>query len=62
MTNKQISEFKTYLINEEKSKATVEKYVRDALAFLTWLAEGELLKAVVLEYKERIMGCMLPEV
>ena len=39
---------------------TIEKYVRDALAFLTWLAEGELLKAVVLEYKERIMGLYAP--
>lgn len=33
MTNKQISEFKTYLINEEKSKATIEKYIRDVFAF-----------------------------
>ena len=60
MTNKQISEFKTYLINEEKSKATVEKYVRDILAFSSWLAERELCKSVVLEYKERIMELYAP--
>ena len=60
MTNKQISEFKTYLINEEKSKATVEKYVRDISVFSSWLAERELEKSVVLEYKERIMGLYAP--
>lgn len=60
MTNKQISEFKTYLINEEKSKATIEKYIRDVFAFSSWLAERELEKSVVLEYKERIMGLYAP--
>ena len=55
MTSKQISEFKTYLINEEKSKATIEKYIGDVFAFSSWLAERELEKSVVLEYKERII-------
>lgn len=60
MTNKQISEFKTYLINEEKSKATIEKYVRDVSAFSSRLAGRELCKEAVLEYKERIMGLYAP--
>ena len=60
MTNKQISEFKTYLIKEEKSTATIEKYIRDVFAFSSWLAERELEKSVVLEYKERIMGLYAP--
>lgn len=60
MTNKQVSEFKTYLMNEEKSKATIEKYIRDTMAFLSWLAERELCKSSVLEYKERVMGLYAP--
>lgn len=60
MINKQISEFKTYLINEEKSKATIEKYVREILALSSWLKERELCKSVVLEYKERVMGLYAP--
>ena len=60
MTNKQVSEFKTHLIKEEKSKATIEKYIRDTLAFLRWQATRELCKSSVLEYKERIMGLYAP--
>ena len=37
LTNELILKFKNYLIEEEKSKATLEKYIRDICAFLTWL-------------------------
>ena len=60
MTNKQISEFKTYLINEEKSKATIEKYIRDITTFASWLGCAELCKARVLEYKERLIKNYAP--
>lgn len=46
-----IVEFKNYLIEEEKSKATVEKYERDIKAFYVWLGEKELTKGGVLNYK-----------
>lgn len=39
----QIKEYKTHLINEEKSRATTEKYVRDIEAFYEWLS-GEILR------------------
>ena len=33
MTKQKIKEFKTYLMEEEKAAATVEKYLRDINAF-----------------------------
>lgn len=32
ITEKQIQKFRKYLINEEKSDATIEKYIRDVTA------------------------------
>ena len=34
ITDKIIKKFKEYLIDEEKSKATIEKYIRDLTVFL----------------------------
>ena len=59
ITDKIIKKYRTYLINEEKSKATVEKYIRDITAFAAWLERSELTKAKVLEYKEYLMGSYL---
>ena len=47
----QILKFKKYLIEEEKSKATLEKYVRDIEAFHAWIGEKDLDKSCVLSYK-----------
>ena len=38
ITEKMINDFKSYLLDNEKSKATLEKYVRDIRAFALWLA------------------------
>ena len=51
LTSAQILKFKNYLIEEEKSKATLEKYVRDVAAFYAWLGAKELDKSCVLSYK-----------
>ena len=51
-----ITEFKGYLIEEEKSKATLEKYIRDVETFYRWLGEKELNKLCVLNYKEYLTG------
>lgn len=51
ITGELISDFKTYLINEEKSIATIEKYLRDITAFMLWLGVRSVEKNVVLEYK-----------
>ena len=54
ITAKHIKAFENYLISEEKSAATVEKYSRDIKAFTLWLNGAELNKISVLEYKSYI--------
>ena len=51
VTAEQINHFKKHLISEERSSATVEKYVRDVLAFSEWLCGREVDKNTVVEYK-----------
>lgn len=55
-----INNFKNYLINEEKSQATLEKYVRDITAFMVWLAGRIVDKATVIEYKNTIIETYAP--
>ena len=50
-----MEKFKTYLINEEKSELTVEKYLRDVRRFWAWAREKELTKSLVLEYKNELV-------
>lgn len=60
ITDKIIKKFKEYLIDEEKSKATIEKYIRDLTAFVFWLGGAELNKTMVLGYKEYIISKYAP--
>ena len=60
ITDKIIKKFKEYLIDEEKSKATIEKYIRDLTVFVSWLGGAELCKTKVLEYKEYIISKYAP--
>ena len=49
--------FRNYLLEEERSAATIEKYGRDVLAFLSWLSAcEEISKEVVVGYKQAIIG------
>ena len=54
ITRELIEKFKHYLIEEEKSSATLEKYIRDVTVFFAWLAGAELDKIAVLRYKEHL--------
>ena len=54
ITAEQITFFKKHLISEERSSATVEKYVRDVLAFSEWLCGREVDKNTVVEYKAHL--------
>ena len=56
----QIKEYKTHLINEEKSRATIEKYVRDIEVFCEWLSGRELTKELALEYKAELIENYAP--
>lgn len=58
ITREMVVQYEAFLIDAEKSRATVQKYVRDVLVFTTWLAGRELNKGAVLQYKEkRIAEC-----
>jgi len=49
-----LTEFRAYLIREEKSDATVEKYLRDAAAFARFAAGREVSKELTLSYKKTL--------
>lgn len=55
-----IQHFENYLIQEEKSDATVEKYLRDVGAFSEFLKDRELTKQEVMEYKRQITDTYAP--
>ena len=49
-----LKEFEEYLIQEEREKATIGKYLRDAECFLVWLGNRELSKKQVVLWKEEL--------
>ena len=51
ITAKEIAAFKQHLILEERSPATVEKYIRDVRALAVYAA-GEITKEAVIAYKK----------
>jgi len=60
ITIETIKQFKDYLISEEKSEATIEKYIRDINAFYVWICGREVNKSVVIEYKNEIIELYAP--
>lgn len=56
LTENQITEFALYLKSEEKSENTVEKYVRDAMAFVTYANNAEITKEMVIAYKSKLLS------
>ena len=50
-----ISDFHAYLIREEKSRGTVEKYLHDVRALAAWLGEREAVKENVAAWKNELL-------
>lgn len=50
-----ITKYKNHLIEEEKSEATVEKYMRDVTVFVLWADGQEIDKRLLLKYKDRLI-------
>lgn len=50
-----IFKFRDFLVREEKSAATVEKYLRDARAFLEFAGCRTVTKELVMEYKQSLL-------
>lgn len=55
MDQKELEGFRTHLVSEERSAATVEKYLYEAGAFVRWLGERSLDKQAALAYKEELL-------
>ena len=51
ITNKTIILFKNYLFENEKSTATIDKYIRDIRKFTAYALDKPIEKSLVLEYK-----------
>ena len=54
ITDELVKQFKTYLLEEEKSSATIDKYLRDIVAFAKWQNKKIVTKECVIEYKNSI--------
>lgn len=49
---KMIAEFEEHLILEERSVATIQKYIRDVKAFMAYAQNGAISKEIVIAYKK----------
>ena len=54
ITEQLINEFKKYLEYEEKSAATIEKYIRDIKKLMDFAGGREITKNLMIEYKENL--------
>ena len=53
-----ISKYRLYLMEMEKSTATIEKYLRDIWKFSSWLgSDRKVTKERVIEYKHALTDC-----
>lgn len=55
LTNHQIQNFSEYLIREEKSNATYEKYLRDVRCFFVFVGSSQVTKELVVAWKKMLM-------
>lgn len=51
ITTALLNAYKTHLTEDEKSKATLEKYVRDIVHFITFAKNQQIDKSLILAYK-----------
>ena len=54
LTFQHLVSFRKHLIREEKSAATIEKYLRDTTGFLKFAADSEITKEVAVAYKNEL--------
>lgn len=57
ITEQSINNFQRYLYEEEKSSATIQKYVRDVKKLMSFVGGEELTKKLMIEYKEALKKC-----
>ena len=54
ISNDLLMKFEDHLRNEERSQATIQKYLHDIRVFMTYLGDGSVDKSKVLPYKEKL--------
>lgn len=55
LSSEKIHAFGEYLRQEERSRGTIEKYMRDARAFSIWLGGGEVTKEAVIKWRDSLL-------
>lgn len=55
-----VNDFKFFLTEEEKSEATIEKYIRDVRYFGEFISSREITKQEVMEYKKGLIESYAP--
>ncbi len=60
ITQKTVTEYAVYLRNEEKSRATIEKYLRDTAHFARYADGKRISKELTLEYKNVLKNSYAP--
>ena len=55
ITKETTAGFERYLHQEEKSRGTVDKYVRDVKAFAVWLAGEQVSREKAADWKEHLL-------
>lgn len=61
ITKEAIKGFENYLYEGEKSVNTIQKYMRDVVAFYGWVKDRDLKKTDVLEYKQHLCEVYAPK-
>lgn len=56
ITQQAIEQYRQYLIREERSRGTIEKYIRDVQAFCQWLAGQSVSREVAAAWKDYLNG------
>ena len=51
---KELEKFKSYLRDEERSAATIEKYMHDLTVFKSFVGDSEISKKTVMDYKSKL--------
>ena len=52
ISQKQLTAYHKHLLQEEKSAATIEKYLRDVRTFMLFAAEKKITKELTVAYKK----------
>lgn len=55
-----VLQFSRWLKEEEKSQATIDKYIRDIRCFLEYLGGREISKEITIQYKDYLSGQYAP--